>query len=112
MISPKNKLLLKRFFARRLRALVDFLDGRLHAWEVSLRAPIEPVLPAVSEAKRGPEKGSRQTIAGPARVSFIEWEARRSGVAPIAKVKRRIRQHYTAAEFDRELREHFSRSGA
>lgn len=34
--------------------------------------------------------------------TFLQWEARRSGVAPIAK-PRRSRQHFTAADFDRQF---------
>jgi hypothetical protein len=105
MISPKNKLLLKRWVAWRLRALVDLVEGRLHDWEVSLRT--EPKsLPAVvrSAAKREPEDWVG--IRNPARVTFTEWEARRSGIRPTPK---RSRQHRGAADFDRELREHFSR---
>jgi hypothetical protein len=108
MISLKNKLLLKRFVARQLRKLVDLVDERLHAWEVSLRTSLPAVIR--SAAKRGPEVEAK-TPPLPARVSFLEWEARKSGVSVSARPRRR-RAHQTSADFDRELREHFSRSAS
>src|SRR5712664_4233960 len=103
MISPKNKLLLKRFLARQLRRLVDFSDDSLHEWEMSLRTISLPTS-IRSAAKREP--GCVEG-AQPARVSFIEWEARRPGIALAPKPRRRA--HRGAADFDRELRERFSR---
>lgn len=158
MISPRNKLLLKRFVARQLRRLVDLIDDRLHAWEVSLRGEISiplcvesprttrterPTMPSPgavakdeflcdripgrmsgsgeqecdskslptlirSAAKREPERSGETT---PARVSYLEWEARKSGVVVSARPRRK-RVHRSAAEFDRELREHFCRRSA
>lgn len=112
MISPRNKLLLKRFVARHLRRLVDLVDDQLHAWEVSLRT--EKSLPTLirSAAKRGPEAPSQYMgTPPPARVTFREWEARRSGVSVSARPRRR-RAHGSSSDFDRELREHFSRSAS
>jgi hypothetical protein len=115
MISPRNKLRLRKWTLMLLRSIVWAADEWLHRAELRLREDLAAseqkslrVVPQ-QRSKRGPEPGVE---AEPARESFLQWEARRSGVAPIEKAKRRSRQHRGAADFDRELREHFSRNAS
>jgi hypothetical protein len=112
MISPKNKLRLRKWLLMKLRSIVWTADEWLHAAELRLQDDLamSKGLPAVvrSAAKRGPEK-TVGTVT-PARVTFQEWEARKSGVSISARPRRR--PHRGAADFDRELREHFSRSAS
>jgi len=113
MISPKNKLWLRKRLLMALRSILWTADEWLHAAELRLRDDLACIssLPTVvgSAAKREPEElvGTRS----PARVTFQEWEARKSGVDVSARPRRR-RAHGSAADFDRELRERFSRSAS
>lgn len=109
-----------------LRALVWRADESLYRAELRLREDL-----AREGAAQVPGKGSlgktltlptvvrsaakpglvREPKSHPlARVTFSEWEARRSGVAPVAKRRRRARS--TAADFDLDLRERFERRSA
>lgn len=118
MISPRNKLLLRKRVLMALRSIVWTADEWLHAAELRLQndlAASEKSLPALvhrvsSAAKRGPVASVRETPS-PARVTFLEWEARKSGVSVSARPRRR-RAHGSSADFDRELREHFCRSAS
>src|SRR5271154_6553092 len=121
-MSPATKLALRRFALRWLRKLVDVADDRLHTAEVklrgelSLRVPVEsprvagperPALPNSSEIADDEFRGDRirGRISGDRKPelsgeNFQQWEARKSGVAPISKKdarQRRERSRMTAA---------------
>jgi hypothetical protein len=112
-MNPKIKLFFRRLTLHWLRKLVDVADDRLHAREVALRAEISSrqidIVPArVSSA--GCTTGSSESplrgeygSAEPVRKSenFQQWEARRSGVAPVSKKEaRKRRERAGAAAFD------------
>ena len=109
-MKPETKIYLRKRLLMALRSILWTADEWLHAAELRLRDDIarSEGLPTVvrSAAKRGPEDGART----PARVTFQEWEARKSGVNVSARPRRRA--HRGAADFDRELRQHFSRSAS
>jgi hypothetical protein len=113
-MKPETKLKLRKRVLMALRSILWTADEWLHAAELRLRDDLarSEGLPTVvrSAAKRGPEVGART----PARVTYQEWEARKSGVAttPQKGARPRRRAHRGAADFDRELREHFSRSAS
>jgi len=98
-------LIVRRLALRWLRKLVDAADDRLHAAEVSLRNDLsarneapKPVATRIGDAEQSQDMPHR--ASGRAE-SFIEWEARRSGIAPISKkAARRRRERMTAAAFD------------
>ncbi len=120
------KLALRRFALRWLRKLIDVADDRLHAAEVKLRNELQDSLPgsiprqgvgstrpaghasplAAGERSTGCENGV--SVQDPDRSSpellpntYAQWEARRSGIAPIAKkAARQRRQRMTASAFD------------
>lgn len=122
------KLALRRFTLRWLRKLVDVADDRLHAAEVSFRkqqsssdgqgfvtiVEWKPEHRGVSETvgepfRSAPDKASNCPTATdetaqetPIRgESFQQWEARRSGIAPISKkAARHRRERLTASAFD------------
>ena len=105
-MTAQTKIALRRFALRWLRKLVDLADDRLHAAEVRFREQ-----PKISCRKQVPRTVA-QTVQGKRRSSedmphqlarrqetFQQWEARRSGIAPI--IKRSSRRGMTASEFDR-----------
>jgi DNA-binding PucR family transcriptional regulator len=116
-------LIVRRWTIRQLRKLVDVADDRLHATEVrlreeiSLRVPVEPARVARSERPALPNSSALQNdeFSGD-RVSgrlprsgeqertgetWQQWEARRSGIAPITKkAARQRRARMTASAFD------------
>lgn len=73
-MKDKIKRMIQHWILCQLRQLLDYFDDRLHAAEVRLRKPIEPV-------------------------SFTEWEARRS-VTPVESKKATRRRRPSAAAFD------------
>jgi hypothetical protein len=119
-MRPETKLKIRKRVLMALRSIVWTVDEWLHAAELRLQddlasrhsslATVPKSLPAVirSAAKRGP---ALSVGAVPARVTFQEWEARKSGVSVSAR-PRRQRAHGSSADFDRELRERFSRSAS
>lgn len=113
-MKPETKLYLRKRLLMLLRSIVWTADEWLHRAELRLRDDLamSQGLPAVirSAAKRGSEVEVKTPLL-PARVSFLEWEARKSGVSVSARPPRR-RAHGTAGDFDRELREHFCRSAS
>jgi hypothetical protein len=105
-------LIVRRWTIRQLRKLVDVADDRLHAIEVKLREEIasrnDSVPARVSAAgcttgsSESPFRGAYESAA-PVRKSenFQQWEARRSGVAPVSKKEaRKRRERAGAAAFD------------
>ena len=111
-MQAKTKLALRRFGLRCARKLLDFLDDRLHAAEVRLREDLASHVVSVQQSlslghsvmgasKPSPARGEETGSMGRRRVSFAEWEMRRSGVAVISKKEaRRQRQRLSAAAFD------------
>lgn len=123
-MSPATKLAIRRFTLRWLRKLIDVADDRLHAAEVSFRKEQENrnSLPgsiprqgvgnaqprghasplAAGETSTGsthPDRCSPESL--PRTENFQQWEARRSGIAPISKkAARRRRERMTASAFD------------
>ena len=103
-------LIVRRLALRWLRKLVDVADDRLHAAEVSFRKEQELRNDIAGEAAAaGVVAGASSKVVhgAPAAAksikgeSWTEWEARRSGVAPISKkAARRRRERMTAAAFD------------
>lgn len=95
------KLWIRRWTLRRLRLLFDALEDRLHTAEVKLREELAiQNSPVVATALPARAKETRST-ADTAGENFVKWEARRSGIAPMIKPKRR--RHLTAADFDRRF---------
>ncbi len=115
MISPKNKLRLRKWILMTLRALVWRADEWLHRAELRLREDLEAAkkltLPTVVRSAAKPGLVREPKSHPLARVTFLEWEARKSGVRPAVKA-RRGRQRHSAADFDRELQERVSRSAS
>jgi len=122
-VKPETKLAVRRWVIRKLRLFFDFLDDRLHAEEVRLRdelslpVHVEPSRPSRTERPAVPGVGSieedellRDRVRGrlssgdePLRAAqgetFTQWEARRSGIAPVSKKSAR-RRGMPARAFD------------
>ena len=108
-MSPQTKLTIRRFTLRWLRKLVDVADDRLHSTELALREEIASVGAARSAADGklpGQNSANARFCAQPGdsqagKETFLQWEARRSGVAPVSKkATRQRRERLTAAGFD------------
>jgi hypothetical protein len=105
-MTPATKLALRRFTLRWLRKLVDVADDRLHAAEVNLRKEIsDGTLDRGADVVGVSDLPDSLLLAKPARQRqeepFLEWEARRSGVAPVSKkAARQRRERQGAATFD------------
>ena len=104
--KQRIKLALRRFALRWLRKAFDAIEDRLHAAEVRLREDLS--LAGVVGAGRSLIRcGTSNAIvpspverAASARETYTEWEARRSGVAPVSrKASHARRQRPSAAEF-------------
>jgi len=96
-------VIVRRWAFRQLRKLVDLADDRLQAAQVKLR---EEIAERNSSSQQGspvaaPSSGQHPQAA--AGEDFTQWEARRSGVAPVTKKSARRRHRLTAAEFDRQF---------
>jgi hypothetical protein len=116
--KQRIKLALRRFTLRWLRKLVDVADDRLHAAEVKLRKEIAARNPVV-DAPHGingsatteplaSREGSEEAAAtlNPRQstpTSFQQWEARRSGIAPVVKPPRRKRAPLSSKDFDFQI---------
>jgi len=103
-VKPATKLWIRKRALMTLRAILWRADEWLHRRELALRQDLD----------LHKTLGSRETparMAGPAlprktppaivRESFLQWEARRSGVSPITKPHRR--RGISAADFDRSF---------
>jgi hypothetical protein len=102
-MSPETKLAMRRWTIRQLRKLWDFLDEQLHAAEVKLRNDLSDrhqvsELAASSAEKTDPSQDMLHRAPGRSE-TFLQWEARKSGVAPVSKKQRRQRG-MPAAAFD------------
>ena len=115
--KERIKLALRRFTLRWLRKAFDALEERLHAAEVRLRENLVDDRRDLSPVRRD-GCGLTSDIQRPAdrhnlveredqenrpvvHETFLEWEARKSGVAPVSKkVARARRQRAGAASFD------------
>jgi hypothetical protein len=116
-------LIVRRWMIRQLRKLVDVADDRLHAAEVTLREEISSKVQVLNEAaglpreirrvnriEQSPVRGFDSSVASndgcrvehlKPREDFQQWEARRSGIAPITKkAARQRRAHMTSSAFD------------
>ena len=108
--KQRIKLALRRFTLRWLRKLVDVVDDRLHAAEVTLRKEIsDGTLDRRADVVGVSDLPDSRLLEKPAlqrqEETFLEWEARRSGVAPVRK-KRYHRVHLrrrTASDFDVDI---------
>lgn len=110
-MKPETKLWLRKKFLMALRSLIWHADDWLHCQEVSLREEI-----ASREATRQTGRPGNVVSSScvqsqarhtgePSRIihqeTFVEWEARKSGVAVISKKEARRRREYTnATAFD------------
>jgi len=110
-MSPQTKLALRRFALRWLRKLVDVADDRLHAAEVTLRNNLSAGGTSQTD-KPQPEEAVRDNRSlgvvsqRPSAESFLEWEARRSGIAVTIKKHHRghvRRRRQSAADFDFQI---------
>jgi hypothetical protein len=103
-MKARLKLWLRRWALRQLRYLVDVADDRLHSAEVNLREELAartslPVRPAA--VREGTLVATPKCARGPSQPEkFLQWEARKSGVAVISKKEARRRRGISAAEFD------------
>jgi hypothetical protein len=104
--SSALRLAARRQIIRWLRKLFDVLDDRLHAEEVCLRATISLTRGGRQHPPRtvhGSEDMLHQrngrTTKGPESETFLQWEARKSGVSVKTKLNKKGR-HLTAREFD------------
>jgi len=102
-MKAKLKLFFRRLTLRLLRKLVDLVDDRLHRAEVRLRNDLSD--------QRDGQHPSRTVLTRedmlhqrrderPGSETFMQWEARRSGVAVISKKAARRRRALSAAGFD------------
>jgi uncharacterized protein YmfQ (DUF2313 family) len=99
-MKERIKLWLRRLALRCLRNLVDVADDRLHTAEVKLREDLSGRSLVRVVASTPQQVGS---IPAPRskNETFVQWEARRSGVAPVSKkTARRRRERVTASAFD------------
>ncbi len=122
-MKTETKRALRRWAIRQLIKLVDHAEERLQEWQVRLRGELSLRVPVESPRVAGPQRPALQDSRavqndefGGDRVSgrlprrgeqerpsenFQQWEARRSGIAPIAKkAARQRRQRMTASAFD------------
>jgi hypothetical protein len=106
-MKPETKLAIRRWTIRKLRLLFDFLDDRLHSAEVRLRDECaeKSSLAECGAATSARVKTSQADPPHPARESFLQWEARKSGVAAVSKKSAR-RRGMPARAFDLRFSTH------
>jgi len=103
------KLAIRRFTLRWLRKLVDVVEERIHAAEVTLRndlsvrnEALKPAATRIRDAEQSQDMPHR--VSGRAESeNFQQWEARRSGIAPKVKTRRVHRRRQTASDFDFQI---------
>jgi hypothetical protein len=102
-MSPQRKLALRRFALRWLRKLFDWLEDRLHTEEIKLRNDLSgrhQVSVAAASLTEKTDQSQDMLHRAPGRPeTFLQWEARRSGVSVKTKLNKKGR-HLTAREFD------------
>ena len=96
-MKTETKLWIRKRLLMLLRAIVWRADEWLHRQELALREELERAAPG-RVAKPIAEAGSTPAARSKKVETFAQWEARRSGVAPIAKPSRR--RGLSAREFD------------
>jgi hypothetical protein len=99
-MKNRIQLWLRCWAIRQLIKLVDRAEQRLQMWQVALRVQLTPKNLAVA-VQASPRHRSPVDRPLPAGETFLQWEARKSGVAPVAK--RRRRERLTAGAFDRRF---------
>ncbi len=122
-MNAATKLALRRFALRWLRKLVDVADDRLHAAEVTLRNDLAEMQAPAQRAERADvlravapttirtepliDKGAfvegSPSVPYEAPSTYMQWEARRSGITPKVKTHRRRRARSSAADFDFQI---------
>ena len=105
-MKPATKIAIRRITLRWLRKLVDLADDRLHTAEVTLREEISgragDMPGSTATARKRPIVTDETEQEKPAQgvESFLQWEARRSGVTVVSKKTARRQRRVTAAVFD------------
>lgn len=103
-MKDETKLWLRKKFLMTLRSLLWHADEWLHAREVELREDLSgrhqvPELAATSTGKTDQSQDMPHRAPGRSE-TYLQWEARRSGIAVISKKQAREHRRQTAAEFD------------
>jgi len=109
-MKDKLKLWLRRWALRTLIKLVDRAEERLQAWQVSLREKLID-LAAGCNSQASPRQraggmplSTRETLVARTNgrtETWSQWEARKSGVAPIETKRYRVHHRRRgAADFD------------
>lgn len=98
--SSALRLAARRQIVRWLRKLFDWLEERLHAAEVKLRNDLaEKTVQTEPPSDKGAVVAGSLSAPYKAPITFLQWEARRSGVSVKTKLNKKGR-HLTAREFD------------
>jgi hypothetical protein len=88
-MKPETKLALRRRLLMILRAIMWHADEWLHRQELVLREELAAASPRRVAVREGTLVATPKCAHGPSQPeTFLQWEARRSGVAPIAKKSR------------------------
>lgn len=103
-MKKRIALWLRRWWIRRKIRLVDWIEGKCFEAQSALRNELASLSASAIAAKAPQPAESVEGIRPLSRrpESFVQWEARRSGIAPIAKPRRR-RRGVSAAEFSRRF---------
>lgn len=105
-MKPATKLALRRRVLMTLRAILWHADEWLHRQELAHRLQREMLeiredLAATQAPAQRANRAGMLRAPAPKTETFQQWEARRSGIAPIAKQSRR--RGVSAANFDRSF---------
>lgn len=103
-MKPETKLWLRKKALMVLRAIVWHADEWLHRQEVALREDLsgrhqvsELAAPSIEKTDQSQDMPHR----APGRSeTFMQWEARKSGIAVVSKKDTRRRRAMTASAFD------------
>jgi hypothetical protein len=104
-MKPETELAIRRWTIRKLRmwfdAFHEWADARIHVAEVRLRDECveKSSLAECGAATSARVKTSQASPPHPVRESFLQWEARKSGIAPVSKKSAR-RRGMPARAFD------------
>lgn len=104
LMKRDTKLKLRKWLLMRLRAIVWHADEWLHAEELKLRVDLRELgttkpVRAAGNGANAPRLASHGDCPTHGE-TFTEWEARRSGIAPVAKRKALRRRGVPARAFD------------
>ena len=97
-MKARIKLWLRRWTLRALIKLVDRAEDRLQAWQVSLRERLIGLAAECSSQASPRQRAGGKPLS--TRETFLQWEARKSGVAPIETKRYRVHHRRRAADFD------------